>query len=502
LPLAYLYLIVPLSLNLTMDVLPSELADLLCYYLPTQSIKSIRRTCKSFAAIGEPHLFHNFEFRLFPSRHRLYQLEQLAVHPTIATRLETLTYESGVQLEYADYRYWRAQVYQEESSKFSRGITTDGISQDEYRKFHIHLDSRFPPDMGAKYALYREHLDQEATAMAAPEIIAVLSKTMQDLRLRKPSLKMKLVMLEPQITLDELTIFDASCYACELPPDVNPRWRAQKRRRNCLTHFTTFLEAAFLAKWEASDLAAINIPREILAGRYPRDIEVINVTFRTLQHLQLAIGELPHSDWLARGDGDIYHRGRNLAANRLARLLDMTKELRSLAIEFPSHSMAEYSFEIFNRTNIDRFPRLWLSGLQALNFSNIQCTWNDLKAALEAAVQVKALRLSDCRLETGSMVDLIHALRTMRLERVCLDGRWCVYDDDGEWHSHDEAIYTECPVSSYEGPYASKGLRNCIEKFIIEGGKCPLPAWTADGGEQHVWETAGDTSWHYIPFPH
>jgi hypothetical protein len=232
LPLAYLSLILLLSLNWTMDVLPFELVDLLYYYLPTPSIKSVRRTCKSFAAIGEPHLFRNFEFRLFPSRHRLYQLEQLAVHRTIANRLETLAYESGVQLEYVDYRYWRAQVYQEESSKFPRGITTDGISLDEYRKFHVHLDSRFSPGMGAKYALYREHLDQEATAMAAPEIIAVLSKTMQNLRLRKPSLKMKLVMLEPQITLDELTIFDASCYACELPPDMNPRWRVQKRRQN------------------------------------------------------------------------------------------------------------------------------------------------------------------------------------------------------------------------------------------------------------------------------
>jgi hypothetical protein len=485
-----------------MDVLPAELVDLLCSYLPSQSIKSLRRTCKSFAAIGETHLFSNFEFRLFPSRHRLYQLEQLALHDTIATRIQTLAYESGVQLEYADYRYWRAQVYQEESSKFSRGITTDGISQDEYRKFHTHLDSRFTPDMGAKYALYREHLDQEATALAAPEIVEVLSKTIRDLHSRNPSLKMKVVMSEPEVTLDELTRFDASCYACELLPDLNPRWRVQKRRENCLTHFTTFFEAAFLAKWELFNLAAINLPREILVGRSPRDVEIMNAAFHTVQHLRLDIGELPHSDWLARGDGDIYHRGRNLAANRLARLLDMTNGLRSLTVDFPAYSRAEYSFEIFDRTNIDRFPRLWLSGLRVLKLSNIQCTWDDLKAALEAAIQVKELKLSDCRLETGSMIDLIHALGTMRLECVCMDGCWRVYEDEGEWHSHDEAVYTECSVSSYEGPYASKGLRHCIEKFIVEGGKCPLPAWTADGGEEHTWEREGDTSWHYIPFPH
>ena len=179
----------------------------------------------------------------------------------------------------------------------------------------------------------------------------------------------------------------------------------------------------------------------------------------------------------------------------------MTKNLQSLTIEFPVHSMAEYSFEIFDQTNIDRFPRLWLSGLRVLKLTNIQCTWNDLKAALQAATAVKQLKLSNCLLETGSMVDLIYALRALKLDYVCLDGCWRVYDDEGEWHSHDEAVYTECSISSYEGPYASKGLRHCIEKYITEGGRCPLPSWTEGGREEHIWETEGDTSWHYIPFP-
>src|SRR5438045_1578829 len=204
-----------------MDLLPVELVHLLYSYLPSLCIKSLRRTCKSFAAIGETHLFHNLEFRLFPNRHRLYQLEQLSLHSTIAARLRTLTYESGVPLEYADYRYWRAQIYQAESSKFSRGITTDGISQDEYRKFHANLDSRFTPDMPSKYHLYREHLDQEAAMLALPETLALLSRSMQNLLAKNPSLRMKVVMSEPQITLDELTRFDASCYACGLLPDVN-----------------------------------------------------------------------------------------------------------------------------------------------------------------------------------------------------------------------------------------------------------------------------------------
>jgi len=176
--------------------------------------------------------------------------------------------------------------------------------------------------------------------------------------------------------------------------------------------------------------------------------------------------------------------------------------LKSLAVQFPPQSRAEYSFEIFDRTNIDRFPRKWLNGLKSLRLTNFQCTWDDLKALLTSADCLKDLTLSEGRLETGSMIELVHSLRSMSLENVRLDGCWRVYEDEGEWHSHHEAVYSECSISAYEGPYMYKGLRHRIERYIIDGGQCPLPEWTADGHEERVWETAGDTSWHYIPFPH
>ncbi len=500
-----------------MNALPSELVDLLFSYLPTPSIKSLRRTCKSFAVIGEAHLFNSFEFRLFPNRHRLEQLKELSHHDTISPRLETLAYESGVQLEYADYRYWKAQVYQAESDKFSRGVTTDGISEEQYRRFHTHLDSRFTDDMGMKYELHREHLDHEATFMAAHENIAALSGIMQALCSRKSerlaasrarkdsrhsSIAMKVVMAEPEITLDALTDFVPTSHDGGLLTNPNPRWRVQRRRENCLRHFTTFFEAAYLAKWDVYDLIAINFPRELLVGSSHPDIGITSATFRNLQSLRLEISELPHSDWLSRGGDDIYHRGRNTAAFQLARLLDRSDALKSLAVQFPPQSRAEYSFEIFDQTNIDRFPRNWLSGLQVFTLANFQCTWDDLNALLASATSMRDLTLSEGRLETGSMIELILNLRTMNLERVRLDGCWRVYEDEGEWHSHHEAVYSECSISAYEGPYMFKGLRHRIERYIIDGGQCPLSKWTADGHEERIWEREGDTSWHYIPFPH
>ena len=87
-----------------MEHLPVELVGYLCLFLERPSLRSFRLTCKAFAQIGEEHLFRDFEFRLYPNHHRLELLKQLAAKPSIATRLRCVSLESGVQLEYADYR--------------------------------------------------------------------------------------------------------------------------------------------------------------------------------------------------------------------------------------------------------------------------------------------------------------------------------------------------------------------------------------------------------------
>lgn len=90
-----------------MDSLPGELIAHLCSFLQNPDLKSFRLCGKNFAEIGQTYLFHNFEFRVWPNNHRLYQLEQLAQTPNVAEKLRCLSFESGVLLEYADYRYWQ-----------------------------------------------------------------------------------------------------------------------------------------------------------------------------------------------------------------------------------------------------------------------------------------------------------------------------------------------------------------------------------------------------------
>ena len=481
-----------------MDNLPAELIDLLFSYLVKSSIKSLRRTCKSYSELGQPHLFALSTFKLYPNRKRLDQLEELSLHPTIAPRVQTLKYESGVQLEYADYRYWRANVYQAESSKFSRGTITDGISDERYRAFHTALDARFTPESGALYELYRQHLDTEAEAMADPAIISRLSQIMDRLQAKNPSLKIALQMAEPQITLEDLSNFDATL----LPEPLKPTDRVRRRHENCLAHFRVFFQSALRSKMKLRSLEAKNLPRELLASGLVTEDGILNKVFRNLSQLDLSLGALPHSDSLARAGESVYHRGRDLAAFRMGVLLRETRYLSFLALAFPPHKKSEFSFDLFERTNIDRFPRTWLPGLEVLVLYSFSCTWADLEPFLHSATSVKLLTLGDGHLETGSMLDLIHLLRSKGLKGVRLDGYWHVFEDGGEWHSHLESVHADqCAHTSYEGPYAKTGLRYQIMRYIIDGGVCPLPTWTIDGHEDQIWEREGDTSFHFIPTP-
>lgn len=477
-----------------MDRLPTELVDYLYHTLSAKCIKNLRLVCKSFAGIGERHLFNDFEFRLYPQLSRLNQLKELSHHPTIAPRLKCLCYESGIQLEYADYRYWKAQVYQSETNNFSRGITSDGISQEDYQQFHNSLEARFTPDLGERYEEYRRWLDHQASIMAhSPEVPSVFASTLS--RCHRLT-TIKIVMYEPEITLDDLTMHASRDHRYIATDNLQPATRIEQRRGNCLSHFVSLLKAAYSSDRIISELVAIDLPKAMLGStNYKADI--MSGVFYTLKHADLKISEFPHSDWLSRGGEINYFRGRMIAAMTLRKLLNIPEDLQGLSLTFPTGREAEFSFYIFDRTNLDRFPRKWLSNLKQLKLSNFLCTWADLRQLLKDASNLKSLTLREATMETGSMICLLTTLRELNLDNVCIDGRWKVQEDGGEWHSHDEDHFYDC--EHYEGPYATNGLRRMIESYIIRGGSCPLPEWTQDGHEDKIWELEGDTSWHYIP---
>ena len=483
--------------------IPSELIALLCTFLTTPSLKAFRRTCKAFATIAEEHLFNGFEFKLFPRQNRLKQLEDLAAHPTIAPRLKCLVYQSGVPLEYADYRYWQANVYQRLSQLHD--LTSNGMTKKEYLKFHAALQARFTAEMPAKYDLYRWHLDHEAEIMARMASRSALVQIMNSLSQSIPQLKLKLIMSEPRIELQELEEFKPGDGSYDLNRDRDLRERVQIRRANCIVHFTHFLEASIWSSLRVTDLSAINFPHQAFAidNIHMRDIMIAR--FYDLDALSIKIGDFPHSDSLSRGNTDEdQYGGRYLAVagSRFARLLQRLVAPSILRLEFPQGKEGEYSFYIFHLGIISSQPPAWLTSVRTLSLSRINCRYENLRALLIAAKSLTDLTLGHCRLGDNSMIDLLEFLPSLGLKHLSLQGTWDVVRDRGVWHSHGEADFTECAAATtYEGPYLQHGLRFKIEEFARTGGTCPLPKRNVFDVSKVplTWEQSGDTSWHYIP---
>ncbi len=315
-----------------------------------------------------------------------------------------------------------------------------------------------------------------------------------------PQLQFKLVMAEPQIQLEELEAFEPEKYATDKPYDPDPRRRVSNRRQHCLDHFIRFLDAANLSRYDISHLAAVDIPHQLLTVDSLHGSQVLEEAFQGLRSLELTVSSFPHSDWLARGGhGEIYFGGRNLAARRLRMLLNHPSNLEHLSLELPMGQESEYSFDLFDRTNLDRFPRLWSPRLKSLTLRHFRCGWTDLEALLAEGKNITSLVMKDSRLETGSIIDVLEYLRKRRFAAVELLGTWYVDEDCGAWHCHTEDDFTDCSNSTwYEGPYARTGTRSMVENFIIGKGDCPFPRWTAENDPLQRWEELGDTSWHFI----
>ena len=485
-----------------MDQLAGELAAHVCACLEVAELKAIRLCCKPYADVGRSYLFHDFEFKLWPDRKRLRQLEHLASTPQIASKLRVLSWESGVLLEYADYRYWQAQLYAGIGGAWSRSLSAKGASSNEgYEEFHSGLHARFTPDLASRYESYRSHLDQEYAAVAGSDTAQSLAQTLDALFGNNKSVHFKLIMSEPQITLEDLENFDPSQQGQVSHNTRDNRQRVSSRRQSCLYHFSNFLQAINTSHYQVTHLNGINIPRQLLSSPAICSEELIQRIFRTVTHLSLKLSTFPHSDWLSRGDlRELYRNGRNPAAHRLRSFLDHAPRLQSLHLEFPEGNEAEYCFCIFNTWNLDRFPRLFLNGLQHLDLCRFRCSWNDLCTLLLDAKSLESLCVSHCRLETGSMIDLLHFIPTLHLSSILIGGKWYVDEDSGEWHAHTAEDFTDCLANTtYEGPYENNGMKRIVEEYMRcadrqEGrSECPLPRWTPQGREEDFWELRGDS---------
>lgn len=540
-----------------MDCLPNEIVHLIYIFLSTADVRSFRLTCRAFSEIGEEVLFSDFEFRLYPRVRRLHDLSALA-ESAIAKRLKCISYESGILSEWQDYRLWQSAEFSRREAEFSRQNASKTILRDLYHVLRTELNSRFSPSLEEKYNQYRWWIDDQARVMSDDAITIELTNSLMKLPYIE---ELKLVMKEPIIRLEDLEQGDeayreyTTVQAHIQNNETDRSCEVGNRRAYTGKHFCSLLQAALQLQKQnfplrLKQITTVELPRELLASESllpdPHSTDRIQGArvsssfaplLTHLTHLNIDISHYPHSDYLARNHPPLYTHGRDLGSLRLISLLNLSpsKTLTHLSLTLPISRKSEFSFALFDTTNLDRFPRSFLPRLTHFHLANFTCTYADFAALFSAAAapSLTHLALHDGTLETGSLVWLLRFLATTRrphrLAAFEISGEWPVLDDDGKWHSREEEDYGGSCLD-YEGAYPKWGLRRRVQEYVVKGGgggarggerrrrrvgggggdeeddeeekeeiPCPLPVWGRDENARSTWDERGDASFHYHP---
>ncbi|KAH7391499.1 hypothetical protein BKA64DRAFT_106460 [Cadophora sp. MPI-SDFR-AT-0126] len=83
-----------------METLPNELRRVILWHLPVQDLKSIRRTSKSWAILGQEYLLAPI-FRTLPHRPDTLHLKGISTHPAFNHRIHAIHFNHGEVNEYS-----------------------------------------------------------------------------------------------------------------------------------------------------------------------------------------------------------------------------------------------------------------------------------------------------------------------------------------------------------------------------------------------------------------
>lgn len=478
-----------------MDRLPIEIIHAVFSYLEKADLAHVRLVCKCFGRVAEEHLFADFEYRLLPRQESWRRLCALAESKTIAPRLRTLCFESGVPWSVTDdYELWKGQMC----------YTTCALSplttpEHEHNRRLAEAKSRFP-DLREIYENYELLLDGDAKAFSENWFVNALIEVLEKLQNVG---SIRLMMRRQQIRLEDFSDSIGRTDGFHRAPSV-PRQSVRERRQCCLTHFRSLVLAVDRLGGNLLSFDGDHLP---LA--YFRSPARNHTTLSKIWNLSLSFSDFPYEASLDRPGGFGRRQNTILMMHEgfkgVSRTLDLAKSLESLTLTVPYGVGRELEMIICGEDG--QGPKLHFPRLNRLHLGNFQVTQQVLMDFLILhGPTLVHLNLSngtlDHRLENPAGATWVHVFHAMQssldLESVSFGGLLKTTPTDIReiWHPRSEDDRNCC---SFDATYPPQGLKHKIEHFIVHGGTCPLPDSTNDETMEKplsVWQSLGDPSWH------
>ena len=443
--------------------LPAELLLEICKNLDQADLKRCRLACKAFSYAAEISLFRQVVLKR--NVESFMRLRLIADHPRISVLVKALCY-SG-KMFYNAHLCKNIDEWAESFAirELSRNLTPEEL-QVHYQKFCAHRHSE---QLVGRYDIETQNLTSAIAKL--PQLDEVCFDYGEHHSL----------LDDDSIRLDQF-----SSVAWETL--VEPEWPGGAKFH--AGQFTALLKAAHRFQRPLHTVKALSVPWR--AFQQSKEVsDMMASATKACQHLQIELIFVPDQG--------------NRRAN-LAKLISSSPYLQTLEISFDCQ-YASHGIYTVMLSKLFEAGAHW-TNLNRLKLGTVKATDTSLMNLLTThATTLRSLELANIYLEGyqrdgkdyhGSWVDIILFLQrslslgTLRLGGYLsngLDEAWCLHDPDESEHWHNRDLRLE------EGSC----LKHRIERYIVEGGTCPLPMpheAKASGGWNYI-DSGGDSSWAF-----
>lgn len=454
--------------------LPAELVIQICKNLDQADLKRCRLACKDFSYAAEISLFRQVVLKR--NVESFMRLRLIADHPRISALVKALCY-SGKML-------WNAHLCKNIDDWTERfiGRGSDDRCSSAIREFSRTLT---PQELQVHYQKFCAHRHNEQLLqkydLETQDLTSAIAKLPQLDEVCFAYGKQNMLPNDDSVSLDQLS-------AVAQETLVEPEWRGGYKFH--AGQFNALLKAAHTVQRPLHTIEALRVPwRAFQQSKEVTDMMASATT--ACQHLRIDLMVGPDKE--------------NGLAN-LAKMFSSAANLQTLEISLGfwycgnQSNMLSKPFKA--GAHWPNLKRLKLGSMKAtdislMNLLTIHAT--SLQSLELVNIYLEGYRLSEIEHHGSWVTILLSMQRSLSLKIVRLSGylsnewdeAWLIHDpDESEYWYHRDLR-----------PEEGSCLKHRIERFIVEGGTCPLPMphEAKESGGWNCIDFGADPSWVFDP---
>ncbi|KAL8648762.1 MAG: hypothetical protein Q9226_005859 [Calogaya cf. arnoldii] len=449
-----------------LDCLPPEILGMICEELWDEDIPALRLQCRYLCEIVTYYFLWDVLVRF--NRTSVDSLRELSEHPFLNQNVKTITYEPNL-LDVLSRQEWEKNVPCRHSTSDIPPPPKESASQREIRSFNRTVKkstkSCTPKELDTAWPIYQRYIEEQDSLIKRDNACQDLSRAFK----RFPNLK----AVHVNCGFEYIGMNPYGDGLCQ--PSNNPPWLGGEAPGvEQIVSLIKMLDSVdvklnrlriedlnwrFFLQYEEDYIGSSDLFYSL--GRIVQSLRDIKLVLTTWSGLQTD-AEDDRGEYL-----EIDQCRRYLDRGSLGRILSAAPDLEKFTVEFDAFNSRTQSPIDFHYLVLDTH---W-SKLDTIKLDSIDTHESDwIKFFERHAASLKHVSLSQIRLLDGKWPDVLERMqRLCKFEEAHFDLDLCGVVPVQRWNFNNSD-----ETSSVDDSVQANRNRWALEKFMVEGGVCPL----------------------------